>query len=211
VTSLDPRDAYALWAESYDSDLNPVVALEARMMRECLDLSPGMRVLDLGTGTGRWLQYALNYRASAYGMDLSREMLKVAALKQGLRGRLVEGSLERLPFPDQCADLAICSLSLGYAESPLMALREMKRVARNVVISDLHPKALKAGWVRSFRAQGQSYEIANRSYSLPESDWQLEAFFGEPERAIFKQAGKGGHFESARQIPAIFIAGWNTV
>ena len=208
MTELDPRDAYALWAETYDWDLNPIVALEDRIMRECLDLSPGMRVLDLGTGTGRWLQYALEYRTSALGLDLSGDMLRVAARKSGLRGKLMKGSLQRLPFPDQCADLAICSLSLGYADSPLTALREMKRVARKVIVSDLHPSALQAGWVRSFRAHGQTYEIANRSYSLPESAWRLEAFFGEPERSIFEQAGKASQFESARRIPAIFIAGW---
>lgn len=210
MTVLDPQAAYALWSETYDSDLNPILALENRILLEHLHLKPGMRVLDLATGTGRWLQRALDARANAFGLDLSPEMLRVAASKRGLRRRLIEGSLESLPFADQSADLAICSFALGYARSPVQALAEMKRVARLVLVSDLHPEALRAGWVRSFRAHGQKYEIAHTGYSLPASTWRVEASFGEPERAIFERAGKGDHFEDASQIPAIFIGGWET-
>jgi ubiquinone/menaquinone biosynthesis C-methylase UbiE len=135
-------------------------------------------------------------------------MLKVAMRKNGLAGRLVKGSIESLPFADQSADLAICSLSLGYAARPERAIQEMRRVARRVIVSDLHPQALSAGWVRSFRAHGRQYEIEHRNYALPRSSWCVEASFGDPERKIFEQAGKAGHFEELSRIPAIFVAGW---
>ncbi len=144
MTALDPQAAYALWSETYDADLNPILALEHRLLREHLHLKPGMRVLDLATGTGRWLEYSLHQGANAIGLDLSREMLMVAARKTGLHGRLIEGSLESLPFADQSADLGVCSFSLGYVPWPCEVFKRMRRVARRVIVSDLHPEALRA-------------------------------------------------------------------
>ena len=54
------------------------------------------------------------------------------------------------------ADVAVCSFALGYIERLDLAFREMARVARRIVTSDLHPDAVRAGWVRSFRSGAEA-------------------------------------------------------
>jgi hypothetical protein len=58
VTVVSAAAAYRLWAGTYDLDPNPLVALEHRVLSERLDLIAGERMLDLATGTGRWLEHA---------------------------------------------------------------------------------------------------------------------------------------------------------
>jgi ubiquinone/menaquinone biosynthesis C-methylase UbiE len=218
MTVLPSADAYRLWSASYDTGPNPLLALEQRVLLERLIVTRVTRVLDLATGTGRWLAYALSKGAHGFGVDLSPEMLAVAARK-GMTGRLAQATLTALPFPDNFADLGICSFALGYLRSPEAAFREMARTCRRVIVSDLHPDAARAGWVRTFHAGEQKYEVASHRHSREllnryaraaglKPAWQREASFGEPERQLFQQAGKNADFEGARQIPAVLISCW---
>jgi len=217
VTSVSA--AYRLWSASYDRDPNPLLALEQRVLSDRLEVLPGERVIDLATGTGRWLLHVLGGGGNGFGVDNSPEMLAQAAKKRGIAGRLICADALELPFPDGFADLAICSFALGYISPLDAAIREMARVARRIVLSDLHPNAVRAGWVRSFRTGGQKYEISHFDYSKCYINacarnaglaplWSLEAKFGEPEREIFERAGKGQEFESTKQVPAIFVGAW---
>ncbi len=218
MTVLDVEAAYRLWSASYDSGPNPLLALERRMLAGRLTITPKTRFLDLAAGTGRWLEYALELGARGSGVDLSAEMLAIGARK-GMRGLLVQADLSALPFPAHSFDLAVCSFALGYLPSPQAAFHETARVSRRVIVSDLHPDAVRAGWARSFRTGDRAYEIASHHHARSflnacaraagfRSTWQFEASFGEPERVIFEQAGKGAAFEAARQVPAILVSCW---
>ena len=98
----------------------------------------------------------------------------------------------------------------------------MARAVRSggrVVVSDLHPDAMRAGWKRSFR---RGEDIVEIDYD-PASDAELRSagaelglllrrhasvHFGPTEQRIFQGAGKEDEFESARAIPAISIYHW---
>src|SRR5258708_23084767 len=67
VTTMSAPAAYRLWANTYDLDLNPLVALEQRVLSEHLNLIPGERLMDLATGTGRWLEHALARDTRRFG------------------------------------------------------------------------------------------------------------------------------------------------
>lgn len=219
VTAISAATAYRLWAPTYDADPNPLVALEHRVLSERLDLIPGQRMMDLATGTGRWLEYALAHGVCATGIDLSAEMLAVAARKQGVQGRVAQADVCALPFAPHSVDVVVCSFALGYVDRINLAFREMARIARRIIISDLHPDAVRAGWVRSFHASGESYEITHCDHLLERIEtcarraglrpsWKLDVSFGEQERAIFERAGKANAFPGAQQVPAIFISAW---
>ena len=219
VTAISAAAAYRLWAGTYDLDLNPLVALEQRILSERLNLIPGERMMDLATGTGRWLEYALARGVRATGVDLCSEMLAVAATKRGVRGRLACADVCALPFTSNSVDVAVCSFALGYIDRLELAFREMARIARRIITSDLHPDAVRAGWVRSFRSTGGSYEIRHydhlwdrietcaRAAGLRPS-WKLDASFGEPEHVLFERAGKADAFLAAQRVPAILISAW---
>lgn len=75
-------------------------------------LKPGMRMLDVGVGTGLVARQAVEILGDprmVTGVDPSPGMLQSAKLPEGVE--LVEGRAEEIPFPDNSFDF----LSMGYA------------------------------------------------------------------------------------------------
>lgn len=85
------------------------------------NITPGMRVIDAGCGSGRNLVYLLREGCEVFGIDLDRPAIaQVRRLATSLQPRLpVEnfqvGALEAMPFPDAFADAVICSAVLHFA------------------------------------------------------------------------------------------------
>ncbi len=92
------------------------------------DLKPGMRVLDVGCGTGFFTQGILGQTSDAYGLDITVHQLQRAAQK--LRIPLVRGDAEQLPFKEETFDAVLSAGSIEYWPEPVRALREMWRVLR---------------------------------------------------------------------------------
>jgi ubiquinone/menaquinone biosynthesis C-methylase UbiE len=90
-------------------------------------LARGRRVLEVGCGTGLILSRLAPEAASAYGVDLSPNMLQ-GARDRGLSVAL--GSATSLPFRDDSFDL-VCSFKvLAHVPDIEKALREIARVTR---------------------------------------------------------------------------------
>jgi len=217
---ISAEEGYRLWAAEYDRDPNPLLALEMRALSARIGPLDGLRVVDVGTGTGRWMEYARGWGADAFGLDLSREMLAEAASKRACRGRVVQADGAELPFGDGAAALALCSFVAGYSGHIASLIGELARIARRVIISDLHPSAARAGWTRSFRSGGEVYELKHRAWSAAdlmreahcaglEPEWSIHACFGEPERELFRRAGREHRFEEVKRIPAVLITSWS--
>jgi hypothetical protein len=88
-----------------------------------------------------------------------------------------------------------------------------------VVLSDIHPGALAAGWKRTFRADDALYEIDHTPYAeshlldLAAAAGLLLSrtysfFFGIRERATFRRLGKLHLYEAAAKLPAVWAAIW---
>ncbi len=219
---VSAAEGYRLWAASYDRFPNPLLALERRVLWGILGSLTGKRVVDVGCGTGRWTQELLRQGADVIGADLSPEMLCEAARKPRLRGRLLRASAMALPIASKTADLTICSFVISYLANAVPAFVEMRRIAKPggaIVVSDLHPVAVAAGWTRSFHHESVAYEVEHHSRSIDELrrlaadaglhfDFQIAAHFEEEERAIFRAAGKEATFEKIAKIPAVCVTGW---
>ena len=219
MLALRAEEAYRLWSASYDSDPNPILALERRILRERLGSLRGRCLLDIGTGTGYWLEHAQSRGARAFGIDLSAEMLAEAAKKDGLRERLIRADMNRLPIRDGIADIAICSMTMGYVRCIGKSVRELARVSRSLIVSDLHPHAVESGWRRCFEAAGRRYEINQYAYTPSQLDeaarhagfriaWRCTEYLGEPEREIFVRARREHAFAAACGIPALLSTCW---
>jgi ubiquinone/menaquinone biosynthesis C-methylase UbiE len=216
---VGPREGYRRWSTTYDETPNPVLALESRLLPEFLPGPAGLRVLDAGCGTGRWMRWFVTRGAHVCGIDACPEMIAVARVKSMLRDRCVVGDISALPWRENTFDLALCSFSLSYTPDLRLSLLELARVARIVVVSDLHPEAMRRGWKRSFRENGESCQIDYQPYSSAELDraaadvglklyCRVEPHFGEPEQGIFKTAGSASAFDSVREVPAVLISKW---
>ncbi len=97
-----------------------------------LTLSPQVKtILDVSTGTG---DMAISYKRASedlniYGVDISREMLKKARLKDtGLN--LINGSGLSLPFHDNTFDLLSCAFGIRNIYPRDTGLKEFYRVLR---------------------------------------------------------------------------------
>lgn len=219
---MTAKDGHRIWAPIYDASPNPLLALETRLLLERLSPLRASRFLDIACGTGRWMRVFQQRGSQVFGVDFSPEMLLEASRKPGLAGCLSLAEACRIPIADGAVDLTLCSFAIGYMSSPQDAIAEMARVSRQggrVVVTDLHPSALAAGWTRSFRRDGQVYEIDHYVHPIAawetaaEStgltlEWRIEAGFGEPERAIFQKAGKDSLFSELSRIPALLGLSW---
>lgn len=142
---------------------------EARMQIEFVtsqaakhSTQPIIDVLDIGCGAGRHLLQLAAKSFAATGIDLSTELLKVAAsriVKENLSAKVVQGDMRELPFADGSFDLLLSMFtSFGYFPEDAdneAALREWYRTLdpegvlfidflnREVVINNLVPHSTK--------------------------------------------------------------------
>ncbi len=107
-----------------------------RALVDAVAPEPGMRILDVATGTGM-VAFALAERgATVIGLDQSEAMLSGARRRlqrhPQLAGRLsfVLGEAEALPFGDGEFDALSFTYLLRYVDDPAATMRELARVVR---------------------------------------------------------------------------------
>jgi SAM-dependent methyltransferase len=94
-------------------------------------LGPGRRALEIGCGTGLFLERVARSGAEIHGMDLSAELLAKARARVGglANVSLHRGDAHRMPHPDGCLDAVYGSSVLHHLDlAPV--LREVHRVLR---------------------------------------------------------------------------------
>jgi malonyl-CoA O-methyltransferase len=147
---LPVRQGYDRWAQVYDTDGNPLVALEQRVFDAVLGEVRGLSVLDLGCGTGRHALRLARRGARVTGVDLSPGMLARARAEQGdLEVEFREHDLHaELPFADGAFERVVSGLVLEHLQDMGAFYREVARVLRPgglAVLSTIHPAmALRA-------------------------------------------------------------------
>lgn len=92
----------------------------------------GLRILNVGCGTGGFNVAAERAGARTWGVDASPAAIEICALRRqtGAGGCYVEAVAEALPFRDGTYDLVHCLSTLEHVEDVEQAIREMVRVAR---------------------------------------------------------------------------------
>jgi malonyl-CoA O-methyltransferase len=220
LSFIDVKDGYERWAPTYDDFPNPLLARE---QRHVIPLLPGLRnrrVLDLACGTGRWLlQLSATHARSTVGIDLSSAMLRVAGRKRELSGTLAQADCLNLPFRPSTFDFAICSFALAHIQNLQNAATEFARVMKlksDLFVTDLHPEAYAWGWRTGFRDRQSAVQVHAVPHTVEDI---LRAFYsaglgcvtyvglclGEPERAIFAEAGRQHMFQAACRVPAVLF------
>ncbi len=82
--SCPPPEVFDTWAEVYDTQPNPLLSLEQRVLGPMLPDVRGLDVLDAGCGTGRWLHQFVDLSPrSLLGVDISPAMLLLAGYQTG--------------------------------------------------------------------------------------------------------------------------------
>ncbi|MCE7565316.1 malonyl-ACP O-methyltransferase BioC [Aliivibrio fischeri] len=92
----------------------------------------GLRILDVGCGTGYCCEALLKRGARVVAFDLSSVMLEKAKERCGDDNiTYIQGDAENLPFMDDEFDGVVSSLALQWCQDLSVPLREMKRISHN--------------------------------------------------------------------------------
>jgi cytosine/adenosine deaminase-related metal-dependent hydrolase/ubiquinone/menaquinone biosynthesis C-methylase UbiE len=221
TSCLSPADGYRLWAETYDLEPNPMLSLERRILEPLLPPLTDLHIVDLGCGTGRWLEALKGVGArSLLGVDLSPEMLGLAKSKLKSVATMVCADLADAPLVTASADVMLCNFVLSYVDDARKFLEMASKVLRpggSLFVTDVHPEtAAGLNWRRGVRSQGEFQEVRTQARTVKEvvSLCQnanlrvatfLEVRFGDEERVVFERQGKKEYFDHIRSLPAIYV------
>ena len=157
-------------AEAYRDTFAPLCAgttqavLKAAGLQD--DPEPGVRVLDVGTGTGTLAAAALECGAEVTAVDPDPEMLEIAA-GTAPGGRLHSARLPDLPFADDCFDVVLANFVVNHVPDPRAGVRELARVARpgSRVVTTIWPSGQNAQsrlWAAVIEASGATPVASTR-------------------------------------------------
>jgi SAM-dependent methyltransferase len=127
VDGADPdrwSDVAEGWAELWTRFAEPAW----RAVASAAGVGAGVRVLDVGCGSGGFLAHAAGLGAAVSGADPASGMVAVAR-RVVPAADVRDGDAERLPWPDASFDVVTAFNALQFAEDPEAALAELARVA----------------------------------------------------------------------------------
>jgi SAM-dependent methyltransferase len=131
-----------------------------------LDKAP---ILDLASGSGRYLEALLAKGFEAYGLDLSHYLLRRSVEEWGHAGRLVQGDMRHLPFADGSLG-AVWNMftSFGYFSvdtDNLLVFREVHRVLERgglFLFDFINGGRIAAALLEDTRRRAGDFEIAEK-------------------------------------------------
>ena len=129
-----------LYKEDHDKDsfMNYVMRRRKKFVLNLIDkeidTNQDINVLDVGCGTGVYVDELVKRRFKVHGLDISKEMVKKSLItvseSKKEEVRLVVGDAEFLPFKSDYFDLIIGVGLLEYLPSEINALSEFKRLLK---------------------------------------------------------------------------------
>jgi ubiquinone/menaquinone biosynthesis C-methylase UbiE len=147
-------DSYGATAGFYDGVIEPLVTAIRQIGLTVCPPAEGMRLLDVGCGTGTNLKLYHDAGCQVSGIDLSAAMLAVAVDKLGDQAGFLLGDAARMPYADGVFDLVTAMLTLHEMPAAVRpaAISEMVRVTKAggwVLLIDYHtgPLRLPGGWL----------------------------------------------------------------
>jgi ubiquinone/menaquinone biosynthesis C-methylase UbiE len=179
ATILPTREGYDLWSATYDTDGNPLIALEEPLVDQLLGDVRGLSILDVGCGTGRHAIRLAKAGAKVHALDFSSAMLERAQQKSAAGNIVfrVHDLSQPLPFVGESFDRVICGLVVDHIEDLVGLFREMGRVCRQggaIIISVMHPAMMLRGVQARFH-DPEKGEIRPASVPNQISDYVMAA------------------------------------
>lgn len=179
------RAAYQRWAGVYDGVFGGISAFGRRRAVASVNLLPGIKVLEVGVGTGLALpHYSPDKRIT--GIDLSAAMLerarrRVARANMPHVEALLEMDAEETVFADDSFDIAVAMFVASVVPNPRRLLMELKRVVRPgghiLFVNHFLARggvrlAVERGMARASHSLGWHPDFAMESL-LPEADLKI--------------------------------------
>ncbi|HDQ26433.1 MAG TPA: class I SAM-dependent methyltransferase [bacterium] len=107
---------------------------EKELLLTSMRFKRGETVLNIGSGTGRYIEYLTDLGLNVWGVEPVPELVKMAVRKSAIDpARVMINSYESLVFGDSSFDHVILITTLGFAADREESLREAYRVAKKKV------------------------------------------------------------------------------
>ncbi|MCE9618946.1 MAG: class I SAM-dependent methyltransferase [Planctomycetes bacterium] len=174
------REGYDRWAEIYDDESNPLVMIEGPEVSRMLGEVRGLKILDVGCGTGRHAIALARAGAMVTGVDFSNGMLDKARAKPGAEAvRFIhQDAAGTLPFESKSFDRVISCLVADHVSDLLKFYEELHRVCRDdgfVLVSVMHPAMMLKGVQARFHDPKTGQEVRPQSVPNQISDYVMAA------------------------------------
>lgn len=147
----DPATAAGFDAARFGGPIGTLLLQDQeRVLNRFLGDVSGVRLLDVGTGTGRAALAQARRGAVVTAVDASTEMLNVArqrAAAAGLDIGFREGDAHALGFPDRSFEKAVCLRVLMHTPDWRRCLAELCRVTEHRIVFD-YPSSLSVAAVQ---------------------------------------------------------------
>jgi len=119
-------------ADIWDKTSTEMDTAKLRLMAEQLNIKPGAKVLDVGTGTGVFLPFLFRRSRHIIALDFAEEMLRKARAK-GFHGNVdyLHADVTNIPLRDNIFDVTVCYSSFPHFQDKSKALTEINRVTKH--------------------------------------------------------------------------------
>ena len=206
------QQGYDAWARVYDTEGNPLIALEEPVVRAWLGDVVGRRIADVGCGTGRHAVWLAQAGAEVVALDFSEGMMSRAIAKVGAgRVRFCQHRLpDPLPLAEGSCDYVLFALVAEHVEQLEQAFGELARVlvpGGQVVFTALHPAMNLAGITARFLDPDSGDEVRPAAFEYSIADY-VNAALGSG-LTLAEMVERKATEESARIAPrAAKYVGW---
>ncbi len=182
-THVGTRDGYDQWSRVYDTDGNPLIALEEPWVERLIGDPTGLRIADIGCGTGRHAVRLALAGAEVTAVDFSEGMLAKGKQKPGAeRVRWAWHDLgTRLRLDASAFDRVLCALVLDHIADCRGLFAEFARIVRpasqggRVVVSVMHPAMMLRGVRARFNDPATGEKVHVESVSNQISNYVIAA------------------------------------
>jgi ubiquinone/menaquinone biosynthesis C-methylase UbiE len=124
--------------------LDPAFRRRANLILSSLEIAPGMKILDLGCGRGKYenILTSMHARLEIVGVDLDEQRLRyIQESTRSLEVELVRADATCLPFRGSCFDRIIASEIIEHVDDDGKALQEIARVLDHGYVAISVPNA----------------------------------------------------------------------
>jgi SAM-dependent methyltransferase len=187
---------FRVGGDEYDNFMGRYSRLLARLFADFAGVTAGMRVLDVGAGTGALTAELVARDASVAAADPSPEF--VAVLRERFPNLEVEEApAESLPYGADVFDLALAQLVVAFVSDGPAAIAEMARVAHRVAVCmwGVEEVDMFAAIDRVAETVGASRAAEPRRYRTAREIHELLAPHGAVETAELDVTAGYGDFE----------------
>jgi SAM-dependent methyltransferase/uridine phosphorylase len=154
MSDPDPSSRWVADARAYDAWFDQpwgeyASGVEHQLLLDSAAPLAGLEVCDAGCGTGRLATRLEAAGARVTAVDRDPAALGIARTR--LRGDLVEGDIQRSPFPDDTFDVTFAVTVCEFTADPAVTIGELIRITRpggRVIIGSLNPNSPWGSWNR---------------------------------------------------------------